>query len=247
MPTGVLLAVGLVSIGAAVWGLRRAMRVFERHGRDIWGGRFFYRLDGFNRLFCRHYHRLRHAPVQLPQSGGAVLVANHISGLDPLLLGAATERRLHFLVAREQYERFGTRWFFRGTHCIPVDRSSRPERAFRAALEVLARGEVIAVFPQGGIVADGEQPPLKSGALRMAQLAGVALVPVYIDGVAGRGKVLGALLPRSHATLTGYAPVKCSGQARGDCLRVLAALLRGRPEQARCADYDPFAGSVAAD
>lgn len=234
----------LLMCGLLAWGWQRAMRWLEANGRDHWGSRGFYRLDGFNRLFCSRYHRLRHDPIPLPKSGGAVLVANHISGLDPLLLGAATDRPLHFLVAREQYGRFGTRWFFRGTHCIPVDRSTRPARAFRSALAALARGEVVAVFPQGGIAIGDEQKPLKGGALRMAQLAGVPLVPVYIDGVAGRGKVTGALFPRSRATITAYAPIGCSDQSREDCLRLLSALFRGRPDEVVCSYYDPLAEPV---
>ena len=190
------------------WLWRTTMRWFEANGHDIWGNPWFHRLDGANRLFCRLYHRLQHDPITLPKTGGAVLVANHISGLDPLLLGAATDRPLHFLVAREEYERFGTRWFFRGAHSIPVDRSTKPARAFRAALAALSRGEVIAVFPHGGIVQPGgPEKPLKSGALRMAQLAGV------LD--------------------------------TQECLQILAALFRGRPEDVDCPGYDPLATTKA--
>jgi len=223
------------------------MRWFEANGRDIWGWRAFYRLDGANRLFCQRYHRLQADPIELPKTGGAVLVANHISGLDPLLLGAATDRALHFLVAREEYERFGTRWFFRGAHSIPVDRSTKPARAFRAALAALSRGEVIAVFPHGGIVQPGEHDkPLKSGALRMAQLAGVPLIPVHISGVAAPGTVMGSLLPRSHARIVAYARIACDVLATKDCLKILAALFRGRPDEVDCPGYDPLAGKHTA-
>lgn len=233
----------LLFIALLWWAWRRAMRWFEANGRDIWGRRGFWRLDGFNRLFCSRYHRLQHDPIALPEKGGAVLVANHISGLDPLLLGAATDRPLRFLVAREQYSRFGTRWFFKGTHCIPVDRSTRPARAYRAAIDALSRGEVIAVFPAGGIRLEGEPgKPLKNGALRMAQLAGVPLLPVYISGVGAPGKVLGALFPRSDARIAAYAPMYCKDRATSDCLRALTALLQGRPEEVSCPDYVPGPG-----
>lgn len=237
-PFWLLLLVFVVLLG---WVWRRTMRWFEANGRDIWGGRVFYRLDGANRLFCQRYHRLRHDPITLPKEGGAVLVANHISGLDPLLLAAATDRALHFLVAREEYERFGIRWFFRGAHSIPVDRSTRPAWAFRAALEALSRGEVIAVFPHGGIIQEGEGgKPLKSGALRMAQLAKVPLIPVHISGVGAPGTVMGSLLPRSHARIVAYAPMPCGEMDSKDCLKVLAALFRGRPDEVDCPGYDPL-------
>ena len=236
----------LLVAGLLWWGWRRLMRWFEANGRDIWGSRVFFRLDGANRLFCRRYHRLQHDPIVLPKEGGAVLVANHISGLDPFLLGAATDRALHFLVAREEYERFGTRWFFKGAHSIPVDRSTRPARAFRAALEALSRGEVIAVFPHGGIIQEGErEKPLKSGALRMAQLAEVPLIPVHISGVAAPGTVIGSLLPRSHARIVTYAPMPCGELKTKDCLQVLTALFRGRPDEVDCPGYDPVVDTIA--
>ncbi len=57
-----------------------------------------------------------------------MVVANHISGLDPLLMAAASRRSLHFMIAREQYERFGLKWLFRMAGCIPVDRERAPEK-----------------------------------------------------------------------------------------------------------------------
>ena len=231
----------LLALSLWWWGWRRAMAVFEAHGEDIWDSRLLYRLDGAVRLFCEHHHRFRHDPVPLPDHGGAVLVCNHISGLDPFLLGVATRRPLRFLVAREQYSRPGCAWFFKGTGCIPVDRSTRPERAFRAALDALAKGEVIAVFPHGGIHLDSDPPrALKSGAVRMAQLAGVPVVPVHLSGIKGIGRVMGALLPRSRARLTAYAPLDCSGKHHKPCLETLEALLRGCPGDVHCPGYAPI-------
>lgn len=234
----------LLLIPAALlwWGWRVAMRHFEARGRDVWDSRGFYRLDGANRLFCERYHRLQHDPIWLPEEGGAVLVCNHVSGLDPFLLGAATDRPLHFLVAIEQYRRWGLRWFFKGTRSIPVERSARPARAFRAALDALARGEVVAVFPQGGIHLDSAPPkPLKSGAIRMAQIADVPLVPVHISGIVAEGKVAGALLPRSQARIAAYAPMFCKAENTKVCLRTLEVLLRGKPDEVECPGYDPLA------
>jgi len=232
----------LVPLALLWWGWRRAMAWFEAHGRDVWDSRAFFRLDGANRLFCYHYHHLKHGPVWLPAEGGAVLVSNHVSGLDPFLLAAATERPLHFLVAHEQYSRWGMRWFFKGSRSIPVERSARPARAFRAALDALARGEVVALFPQGGIHLDSDPPkPLKSGAVRMAQLAGVPLIPLHISGIVAEGKVAGALLPRSDARISTYAPMFCKKEDTKSCLRALEALLCGRPEDVDCPGYDPLA------
>ena len=81
------------------------------------------------------------APIPLPETGAAIVVCNHISGLDPLVLIAATPRPLRFLIAREEYERFGLQWLFRLGKCIPVERDKRPELAMRAALRAIENGE----------------------------------------------------------------------------------------------------------
>ncbi|MES9927954.1 MAG: 1-acyl-sn-glycerol-3-phosphate acyltransferase, partial [Candidatus Thiodiazotropha sp. 6PDIVS] len=57
-----------------------------------WGSIGLNRLDGLNRLFCRYYHRLQPQVLPLPEQGGAVVVSNHISGLDPLLMIASSNR-----------------------------------------------------------------------------------------------------------------------------------------------------------
>jgi len=103
-------------------------------------------------------------------TGCALLACNHISGLDPFLLIAASPRPLRFMIAREEYERFGLRWLFRRGHCIPVDRDRQPERALREALRALNAGEVVAVFPQGGIQRESQgHRKLKGGVVRLAQ------------------------------------------------------------------------------
>lgn len=201
------------------WLWRWLARVLDAAGGDHWGPGLR-RLDGLNRLFCRGYHRLRYEPLRLPSQGGAVIVANHISGLDPLLLCAATWRPLRFLVAREQYQRPLFLGLFRLIGCIPVDRDRRPERAFRVALKALRSGEVIVVFPHGKIHLDSHAPrPLKAGAIRLAQLAEVPLVPVRVEGVRGEGHVLPALFLPSRALLRSFDPVICDGVHKDECLR----------------------------
>jgi 1-acyl-sn-glycerol-3-phosphate acyltransferase len=112
-----------------------------------WGGKWQNRLDGLNRLFLRRYHKCQIDPVPLPEEGPALVVANHISGLDPMMMIAACQRPVHFIIASEQYYRFGLNWLFRLGGCIPVDRSSRDDSAFRAALQALHDGKVVGLFP----------------------------------------------------------------------------------------------------
>ena len=142
----------LLLLGVRLW------RTVDAHRGPDWGGPWLNRLDGLNRLLCRRYHRLPAVWLPLPDRGPVLLASNHVSGLDPLLLVAASRRPLRFLIAREQYERRGLQWLFRAAGCIPVDRAARPEQALRAALRALQAGEAVALFPHGRIHLESDPP-----------------------------------------------------------------------------------------
>lgn len=217
---------GLVVAAALVW---RALLPSIRQANVVdWGGRKLNILDGLLRLFCLRFHRLRCDPMPLPE-GGAIVVANHVSGLDPLLIVAASRRPLRFLIAREQYERFGLRWLFRLAGCIPVERSGQPELAFRTAMQALRRGEVVALFPEGGIHLPGLGPvKLKSGAIRLARIAGVPILPVHISGVRGAGLTLPAVVMRSRARLRMCEPIWCDQLSVDEAMVRMRQCIEGR-------------------
>jgi 1-acyl-sn-glycerol-3-phosphate acyltransferase len=181
---------------------------------------------GFIVLFCRHVHRFKFEPIPLPAQGGAILVSNHISGLDPFLLIAASPRPLRFLIAREEYERFGLQWLFRRARCIPVDRERQPERALREALRALAADEVVAMFPQGRIhPASEQQRKLKGGAVRLAHKSGCPIYPVRVEDVTGAGHTVRAVLYPSRAKLHVAPFLPCEGEDHQACLATLAQRL----------------------
>ena len=164
-----------------------------------WGGRAINWIDGFGRLLCKYLHHLPDTKIPLPEQGAAIVVSNHVSGLDPFILIAACHRPLRFLIAREQYERPILHWLFKASGCIPVDRSGKPELALRQALRALDSGEVLALFPHGKIHLDSEPPrKLKGGAVRLSAWTQTPIYPVRIDGVGGEGQeVLAPFIP-SH-------------------------------------------------
>ncbi len=192
-----------------------------------WGHGWMTWLDGFNRLFCRYYHRLNDEMIALPEEGAAILVANHISGLDPVLMFAASRRKLRFLIATEQYHRFGLEWLFRAVGCIPVDRTGKPEKAFREALKALKNGDVIALFPHGKIHLDSDpQRHLKPGAVRLAQLADCPIYPLRIEGICAQGGIFMPVLLRARARLTNREKLDCTEFSPRDCLHRLEELLK---------------------
>lgn len=208
----------------AAWAIRACDAA---NGAD-WGGRWWNRLDGLNRLFCRYYHHLRHEPVALPRVGPALVVANHMSGLDPLLMIAACDRPLRFMIAREQYERFGLKWLFRAIGCIPVERVGRPELALREALRALRGGEVVALFPHGRIHLDSDPPrKLKRGVAKLAQLSGCPIYPLRVVDVRGQGHTVAAVMMPSRARVYSFPPLHCDELSIEDCLVRVAKVIEG--------------------
>lgn len=196
-----------------------------------WGRGWMNLIDGCNRLFCRYYHRLEPVPLAIPESGPAIVVSNHISGLDPLLMTACSHRPLRFLIAREQYRRFGLRWLFHAMGCIPVDREHSPEKALRTAFKALRAGEVIALFPHGKIHLDSDPPRrLKAGAARLAINTGAPLIPLRISGVRLQGSVIWPVLFRAHARVTPFPPIDPRGQETQDLLEQIRACIEPPPQ-----------------
>ena len=161
-------------------------------------------------------------PLPLPASGGAIVVANHVSGLDPVLMIAASPRPLRFLIAKEEYDRWWLSWLFRWLRLIPVERTRNPHRALYAAREALAAGEVVALFPQGSMHLDGEPVHFKRGAALLAAIAGAPIYPLRVEGIRGQGRTVSAVFMRSRsARLRVFAPVRCGLGETGRCTKTL--------------------------
>jgi 1-acyl-sn-glycerol-3-phosphate acyltransferase len=120
----------------------------------------------------------------LPRSGGAVLASNHVSYLDFTFVGygAREAGRLVRFMAKESVFRHPVSGpLMRGMRHIPVDRAAG-SAAFRGAMAALKAGELVGVFPEATISRSFELKEFKAGAARMAQAAGVPLVPTIVWG-----------------------------------------------------------------
>ena len=217
----------LTVAGGILVALAAAALVGWRAHRADWGHGLINILDGWLRLYCRYFQRLRvTTPLDLPPRGAALVVANHLTGLDPFLLIAACDRPLRFLIAREQYERPLVRQLFRAVGGIPVDRDGNPREALRAALAALAAGEVVALFPEGGIHPPGQPPArLKRGVARLAKLSGAPIYAAQLSGMRGAGHLLRALVLPGRTRVRGFPPLDCHALEEVDCLAQLAQRL----------------------
>jgi 1-acyl-sn-glycerol-3-phosphate acyltransferase len=120
----------------------------------------------------------------VPQRGGAILAFNHYSYVDFIMLAwpivRQRKRPVRFLAKREIWSSRKVGWVVRWAEAVPVDRGSAAARAgaFGAATEALALGDLVSVAPEQTISLSFELLPFRTGAARMAQEAGVPIVPV---------------------------------------------------------------------
>lgn len=196
-----------------------------------WGNPLLNVIDGWIRIYCRYFHGLIYQPISVSDSVPVLLASNHLSVLDPFLLVAACRRPIRFMMAKEEYERFGLQWLFRAAGCIPVERTGRVEVAFRASLKALNDNQVVGLFPEGGIHKKDKPPKrLKAGIVKLAKLAEVPIIPIQVDGMQ-HGKSLTTLLLPSHCRLVTFSDmdcrsVKCKTPSEKDCLTQLALFLQ---------------------
>jgi 1-acyl-sn-glycerol-3-phosphate acyltransferase len=123
---------------------------------------------------------------RIPVRGPVILASNHVSYLDPLVLGYVADRRhrrLRFLAKRELFDRRLMGAVLRGAHQIPVARdSSAAAGSLDAAVTALRAGECVCVFPEGTISLDLEPMVGKTGTARLAAATGVPVTPVGLWG-----------------------------------------------------------------
>ncbi|MEN8133669.1 MAG: lysophospholipid acyltransferase family protein [Pseudomonadota bacterium] len=164
-------------------------------------------LDRLNRLICRVLYQVTPlSPSPLPQSGPVLLVSDHSSYSDPMVLAATANRPIIFLTAREVYQRRDLRWLCETAHYIPINRDTHDVGAVRAMLRALRQGEVVGIFPEGGIDEHREE----SGHLGIGYLAlktGAPVVPVSIAWDQARPVHLGRSLLTPGRAVVRYGPL----------------------------------------
>lgn len=130
----------------------------------------------------------------IPATGPVLIVSNHVSELDPPTIGiSALPRRCHYLAKEELFRIPVLRRMIYRLGAFPVDRGGADRRAIRIAREVLARGDVLLMFPEGRRQRDGIMRPGLPGAGSLALEPGVTVVPAAIWGTQdylGPGRVL---------------------------------------------------------
>jgi 1-acyl-sn-glycerol-3-phosphate acyltransferase len=139
----------------------------------------------------------------VPRSGPVILASNHRSFIDSIFLPMCVRRRVTFVAKAEYFESAKTAWFFRALGMIPLAREggSASERALAAARQVLDRGGVLGIYPEGTRSRDGRLYRGHTGVARLAVDCSAVVVPVAQFGTA-EAQPIGAMLPRPGKKVT---------------------------------------------
>ena len=130
----------------------------------------------FNFIFKPTYIGLEN----IPKEGKCILVGNHTSNLDCLLLISSTKRAIHFL-AKDSLIKGFKKIIFQNMGIIPVNRKIHDKNALNSAIDILNENKVIGIFPEGTInKTDDIIMPFKIGAVKMASTTNSTLVPFTI-------------------------------------------------------------------
>ncbi len=133
----------------------------------------------------------------LPREGALILVANHSSYFDPLVLGVAITRRINWMVMKAYYDLWLLRWFFKLSYAFRVDVDRPDISAIKHAFRVLKAGGIVGIFPEGSRSFDGRLKEGKTGAALLSLKSGTPILPVAIKG-AFEAYPPKAIWPRVH-------------------------------------------------
>src|SRR5919201_1213999 len=141
-------------------------------------------LHFFGRPLVRIFYRVNALGLQDLPEGGFLLLPNHITWIDALILQLACPRPIRYIIDQEFYQKPTLKPFLRTVGCIPINiRHSRS--AIRAATEKLAAGEIVCLFPEGQLTRSGTLLRLRRGYELIAQHANAKVVPVWLDRLWG--------------------------------------------------------------
>jgi 1-acyl-sn-glycerol-3-phosphate acyltransferase len=125
----------------------------------------------------------------IPVSGAAILVCNHVSFIDPVLMMAASPRPIRFIMDHSIFRIPVLGWFFKLAKAIPIasqrDDPAIYEQAFKRAREVLDDGDLLCIFPEGAITRNGELGEFKGGVMKLLESNPVPVVPLALQNLWG--------------------------------------------------------------
>jgi 1-acyl-sn-glycerol-3-phosphate acyltransferase len=125
----------------------------------------------------------------IPAEGAAILVCNHVSFVDPVLLMAASPRPIRFIMDHNIFKMPVLGWFFKLAKAIPIapqrEDPAAYEQAFARARQVLNEGDLLCIFPEGALTRDGQLGEFKGGVMKLLETNPVPIVPLALQNLWG--------------------------------------------------------------
>jgi len=148
-------------------------------------------------LLTHTFYRVRTKGLEnIPETGGCILVCNHVTYADSVILAGVVRRPIRFFIDHHIYQTPGLHWLFKLNRTIPVatrkESDALKEQAFILAAQALRDGEVIGIFPEGRLTPNGEIGKFLPGISRMVRETPVPVVPMALHGM------WGSFFSRSH-------------------------------------------------
>ncbi len=129
---------------------------------------------------------------KVPQGGGYIIICNHQSNLDPVLMSFGVKKQIRFMGKKELFEVPVLKWIFYGIGGFPVDRGSGDSAALDKSKDIINNGEILGMFPEGTRSKDGVPLRPKSGVAMIAGMTNSGIMPcgiTYSKGLKFRSKV----------------------------------------------------------
>ena len=139
-------------------------------------------------ILIHSVYRLRKAGLErIPQEGAAILVCNHVSYVDALVITAACRRPIRWVMDHHIFKVPLLSFFFRTARAIPIAPAKEDpellERAYERIAGELSAGELVGLFPEGRLTSDGEMNEFRGGVMRILEKAPVPVVPMALSGL----------------------------------------------------------------
>ena len=163
---------------------------------------------------------------RVPNEGGVLIVSNHQSYLDPVLLGVRLKRPLSYMAKSSLFRFAPFAWFIRSLGAFPIRQNTADIRALKEAIERVREGRALTIFPEGSRTPDGRLLAIEPGIALVIRKAKVPVVPAVIDGSFDAWRLGNKIFRPASIRVLYDRPIDLSGLSREQVMETIAHKFR---------------------